>query len=297
MNNENIEKKSIWQKELNLKESLLYIGVFILFLIYIFVFIYPKFTQVKGTIGELESVNNQISEYEMQIANLPQLEKQLDNLMKEIDEKSSILENNMEDGLFLVGLSNLMKSLGVEMVNYTVEDTIPYNTFYAIPTTIEVRGDYRYIRKIMLYLEEQKNMTQILDYNMETYIEEDKPVITPVQDVENLISDKMVYWTEQGTHYHKKECPILGEATDPSFVLNGTAKESNKSTPCDVCKPYTTEVNETQVENTQPKSTGKIVGKFKFIMYSSQNPKRELDNDDYNNWQPGKKNPFTTTTR
>ena len=52
-----------------------------------------------------------------------------------------------------------------------------------------------------------------------------------------------------------------------------------------------------QLENTEPKSTGDVLAKFKFIMYSTEDAKYGLDVEDHNNWQPGKYNPFTTTTR
>lgn len=235
-NNQSIEKKSIWQKELNTKEIMICIGIFATIIAYIFVFIYPQYTNYKSYISDLEEVEEQIQDFESKISDLPQLESQLSGLKEEIEEKSKILSNDMEDGMFLVGLSNLMRKLDVKMVGYTVEDTILFDSFYAIPTSIEVRGDYNNIRKIMEYLEKQENITQILDYNMETYIEETEK--TQETEEENIVT-----------------------------------------------------------ESSEPKAEGLIVAKFKFIMYSSNNTTSKLENDDDRTWNPGKYNPFTTTTR
>jgi hypothetical protein len=87
----------------------------------------------------------------------------------------------MENGMFLIGLSNYMQSFNVTLDEYTVAEPIKYETFYAIPTTLKISGNYRYIREVMYYLEEQKNMTQILDYEMVlAEPEEVPPIITTI---------------------------------------------------------------------------------------------------------------------
>lgn len=307
LDNENAKakKESIWTKEINLKDInikdvLIYTGVIGLFVVYIGVFIYPKFVEYRSSVANLEQIQEQVTTYKNEINNLPQLQEQLASLNEELEEKGQILSKNMEDGMFLVGLSNLMSDLNVEMVSYSVDDTIPFNTFYAIPTTIEVRGNYNHIRKIMNYMEQQSNMTQILDYNMETYIEEpEETTTTETENTPEIVADSVVYWTKQGNVYHKKECSMLAELGDGEYFYSGTAEESKKPDPCEICKPYTTTASTTVDQNTEtsePKATGKIVAKFKFIMYSSNNPETMNTGED-KYWKPGKYNPFTTTTR
>lgn len=60
----------------------------------------------------------------------------------------------MQEEMFLVELSNMMSKNGIELLNYNVEPFVKYENFYVIPTTLQVRGNYRYIRKMMYYLEE-----------------------------------------------------------------------------------------------------------------------------------------------
>ena len=297
---ESVDKKSILQKDLNLKEILIITGIFGIVITYIGVFLLPKYNEYKNTAAQLKEIEQNITNYESEISTLSILKKQLSSVENEIENERKKLSYNMEDGMFLVGLSNLINSLDVDLVSYTVDDTIPYSNFYAIPTTIEVRGNYNYIRRIMSYLEEQKNTTQILDYSMETYIDEDDTQQTENQYSTEIVSDSVVYWTENGSEYHKKECDVLKEEQSNSLseILSGTAIESGKSKACEECKPYITVLASTQqVEDTEPKATGEIVAKFKFIMYSTENPKYGLGIEDYNDWQPGKYNPFTTTTR
>ena len=249
-NKENInidlnEKKSILQKELNTKEILIGLGITGLVLAYGFLSVYPKFTEYKSAKTELQTINSNISDYESKINLMPKLQDELSDLKRELAVKSDILSHDMEDGMFLIGLSKLMDDVFVDLVNYSMDEIIPYESFYAIPTTITVRGDYKHVREIMYYLESQENMTQILDYNMKTYMEE--------QMVESVTSDT---------------------TTDD-------------------------EQEEQQVEQIQesPKSEGVVEATFKFMMYSSENPTLELDNSDPNTWQPGKYNPFKTTSR
>lgn len=295
------EKRSILQKDLNLKEALIVIGIFVVIIGYVGVLIYPRYKEYRSYISQLEQIQQQITNYESEIGNLSNLEKQLTNLNNEIKVQRKKLSHNMEDGMFLVGLSNLINRLDIDLVSYTMDEIISYNSFYAIPTTIEVRGDYNHIRQVMDYLEEQKNTTQILDYNMKTYIEKTETENTQDAQIQpEIVNDSVVYWTEGGSMFHKKECSILTleHNTNLGEISHGPAEESGKSLPCEVCKPYTTlSIENQQIENTKPVAVGDIVAKFKFIMYSTENPKYGLGVEDNSNWQPGKYNPFTTTMR
>ena len=297
---ESVDKKSILQKDLSLKEILIITGIFAIIITYIGVFLLPRYNEYRNTAAQLKEIEQNIINYESEISTLSILKKQLSSVENEIENERKKLSYNMEDGMFLVGLSNLINSLDVDLVSYTVDDTIPYSNFYAIPTTIEVRGNYNYIRRIMSYLEEQKNTTQILDYSMETYIDEDDTDTqqTETQSSTEIVSDSVVYWTDSGSMYHKQVCSILNleQQSSGEAVKSGTVDESGKSSPCETCKPYTTtSASIQQVENTEPKATGDIVARFKFVMYSTENPKYGLGIEDYNDWQPGKYNPFTTT--
>lgn len=311
MNNENIEKKSILQKDLNFKETMLVLGIVGLVVVYVMVFVYPGYSEYKASLNNLKQIETQINTYQSQIDNMPTLESQLANLTEEVKAKSKMLSHNMEDGMFLIGLSKIMDGVNVDLVGYTVEDPKPYNTFYAIPTTIEVRGNYNSIREVMEYLEQQKNMTQILDYSMETYIEEEKTESTTQQNsstngtIVTNIYDK-IGWTLNGNSYHEVNCPTLLEeakAFGGSFMQ---AAPPAGYTAADDCNPVigtvtsqdSTSNESASGETTEsPKSKGDIVANFKFIMYSSENPNIELKNDDFTTWKPGKWNPFKTTTR
>lgn len=312
-NKEKKMKQSILQKELNPKEILAVLGVCGAVFAYGYLFVYPKYTEYKLSVDNLSMIKTDIATFEGKISQFPVKQETLDSLKREINVKSKIISYNMEDGMFLIGLTKLMNQVDVSLVEYTMEDVVPYDTFYAIPTTLSVRGDYRHIREVMYYLEEQKNMTQILDFSMDEYIPEETSLQVNSGDTNNittaLVPDSIVYWTNEGSAYHKEVCSVLdSEKHDDSVqVLSGTSLQSEKGAACQVCKPYTlsTVSNNIQgsgqspstTEQKKPKSNGIIEAKFKFMMYSAEDPTLELNNDDSSKWKPGKYNPFTTTTR
>lgn len=297
------EKKSILQKELSAKEALAVIGVFGAILVYGYLFIYPQYTQYKENVNNLNSVEAKITDYEGKMSQMPEKEKTLDNLKNEIKVKGKMLAHNMEDGMFLIGLSDLMSKVNVNLVDYSMDEVIPYDTFYAIPTSITVRGKYNNVKEIMYYMENQKNMTQILDYSMDVYIPKEKKTehINHVNNETTITPDATVYWTPQGKEYHKEDCVVFKaeKITNGNGFSSGTADQSKKLGPDENCKPYTVNKPEEQEnkEPEKPKSTGVVEATFKFMMYSSENPIMELNNSDASKWKPGKFNPFTTTSR
>ena len=298
MNKEKKDKQSILQKELNTKEMLVVLGIFGAIFIYGFLFVSPRYTDYKISVNNLKDIETKVADYESKINEMPIKEKRLDSLNREIKVKSRMLSHNMEDGMFLIGLSNLMDDVSVDLIDYSVEELIPYETFYAIPTTISVRGDYRHIREIMYYMEEQKNITQILDYNMETYISEETKEDTTNNNTTSVVPDSTVYWTTSGAAYHKDNCKILEaeKSANEGNMSSGAPSLSGKTAACQVCKPYTVnQVNNNSQETEKPKSNGIIEATFRFMMYSSDNPILELDNDNPNEWKPGKYNPFEDT--
>lgn len=298
MSKDKQDKRNILQKELSTKEILVVLGICGTFFAYGYFFIYPKYSEYKSVSNNLQNIELEINKYENSINEMPIKTSQLEDLEREIKVKSRILSYNMEDGMFLIGLSKLMNDLDVELIEYSMEEVVQYNNFNAIPTKIALRGDYKHIREIMYYLEEQKNMTQVLDYNMEVYIPEK---INEQSNTTTIVPDSVVYWTNEGNAYHRYGCEIFKSEVGMNIekILSGKTSESNKGAACQVCKPYTVnQVNNTlQGENEKPKSTGLVEAEFKFIMYSSENPRLELENDDSSKWKPGKYNPFKTTTR
>jgi Tfp pilus assembly protein PilO len=158
--------KDILKKDISLKNILIIVLISMIIGIYIYNVLYPQYQKYISTKENIKSVQNEITTYKQSINNIDNLRAELANVNSQLKAKSSKLSYEMNDGMFLIGLSNNMGKFGVNLVDYTIDEPIKYTTFYAIPTTIKVEGDYRKIREIMYYLEEQKNMTQILDFNM-----------------------------------------------------------------------------------------------------------------------------------
>lgn len=290
------ENKSILKKELNIKEILVVISVFIVFLGYIFLFIYPEYSELKQAKVSLKFLQNKRVDLQEKIDEMSMLEKKLTNLESELEIKSKILEYDIQDGMFLIGLSKLMNEVNVELIEYSVDEIKEYDNFYALPATIQIRGDYQNIGKIIYYLEDQENMTQVLNFDIKTYEEEKNE--NKSTEVSEVVPDSIVYWTNSGITYHKKDCPMLQlESTQSGEeIQSGSVDESGKRTPDENCKPYAVVDTNTDTENAL-KSSGIVTATFNFISYSSQNPSLEFNNDNPTTWTPGKYNPFKTTSR
>lgn len=158
--------KDILNQELSLKNILIIVTVFLALFIYVYILLYPKYIEYKSTKDNLNNVEMELNSYRQRAMDIPRLRDELANVNSQLYTKSRRLSYDMEDGMFLIGLSNELSDYNVDLDSYNVDEIKKYDTFYAIPITLKISGNYRNIREVMYYLEEQKNMTQILDYEM-----------------------------------------------------------------------------------------------------------------------------------
>lgn len=285
------EKKSIWQtdikdlfkfgnsrNELGASGVLIIIGIILFLGVYGYFIIYPKFTEFVSSKSNLESAVDELNKYEKELEALPIKQDQLDNLTREARIKGQQLSHDMEDGLFLIGLDKFIRSLDIRLLNYQISDSIDYTNFYAIPMSLNVEGDYRRVRELIYYLEEQKNITQVMDYNMSAKMTESKKEIT-----------KRVYWTRGDSNYHlDKNCTKMIEGN----VLYGTSTQSGGRNPDPDCVGDIS--NTIDVEVTS-KAKGDVTANINFIVYSSDKDMIKLETDNPSSWKPGKYNPFQDT--
>ncbi len=179
-----MDKKNILQMDIkdlfksdmkiNPKNVLILVSILFGIVVYGYLMLYPKYNEYKKVSDELEFKNQQLEKDKIELDKRPQLKEELAHLSLELNSKSKRLSYDMQDGMFLVGLSNIMKKYGINLLDYTIEEYIPYEKFYAVPINLKIQGNYRYIREIMYYLEEQKDVTQIQNFTMQTYIPEVK---------------------------------------------------------------------------------------------------------------------------
>ena len=296
------DKKGILQRDLSKKEILIGLSSLLVFLIYIFVFMYPKYSQFKQANDTLKDFNYKKVEIQKKINTFDTKKEKVKQLEKELESKSRVLNCNIEDGMFLIGLSKAIKNQEVELVDYTVNAVSKYDNFYMLPITIQLRGNYEKVKRIIHYLENQDNMTQILDFDIQTYEEKQKEESTDKENTnKTIVPDSIVYFTNSGIVYHKKDCPMLqleagqtGEAIQEAEVDKCSKVAADEN-----CKPYTVIEEDKVSGETQekPKSEGDVLVTLNFVSYSSKNANLEFNNDDPTTWKPGKFNPFKTTSR
>lgn len=271
-------KVDILKKDIDAKGVLVALGVCGLIGLYGYFIVYPKFNEYKAVADNLDKSKGELIEYRQELEKLPALKDEYEALEEEADEKSKKLNHDMEDGLFLIGLDKTIATLGLTLKDYTIDEIDKYEKFYAIPMSINVEGDYIKIRELIYFLENQKNITQVMDYNMSTKITE--------STIENA---KRVYWTRGDSNYHlDKNCPnmLKGE------IFWNTAKLSGGRKPDTKCVGDVSNTVDVEVKSS---AYGDVYANIKFIVYSSENNVLQLDTDNPGEWTPGKYNPFQDT--
>lgn len=193
-----MDKKNILQMDIkdlfkgnikvNPKNVIILVVILLGLISYGYFILYPKYIKFSQVSNDLDNANMQLTKDEDELGEIPKLKDELHNISEEVDVKSKKLSHDMQDGMFLVGLSNIMNKYNVDLIDYNVDKMIKFENFNAIPATLKVRGNYRYIREIMYYLEEQKNVTQIQNFNMESYIKNENINFNDVDSSNNNLN-------------------------------------------------------------------------------------------------------------
>lgn len=274
-------KRDILKKDVSPKAAFISIAVLCGIGLYGYFMVYPKYIEYKSTATNLESVQDELLQYQQRMDEIPSLEEKLSALTKEAKIKSQRLSHDMEDGLFLIGLDKMINELEITLKNYKIDEIVDYDKFYAIPMSIDIEGDYRRVRELIYFLEEQKNVTQVMDFSMNTKMTETKKEVS-----------KTVYWTDGDEHYHlDQSCTNIAEGEK---ISKGTIEkaESAGKTPDSYCIGDIADTIDVEVTSV---ANGDILASIKFIVYSSDKDIIKLETDKPENWKPGKYNPFKDT--
>ena len=76
---------------------------------------YPKYTEYKSTVSNLEAAQGELLQYKQRMDEIPLLEEKLSDLTREAKVKSKKLSHDMEDGLFLIGLDKMINDLEITL--------------------------------------------------------------------------------------------------------------------------------------------------------------------------------------
>lgn len=274
-------KSDILKQDISPKMVLILIGILCIVGLYGYFIIYPKYTEYKSTVSNLETAQGELLQYQQRMDEIPLLQEKLSALTREAKIKSKKLSHDMEDGLFLIGLDKMINELEITLKNYKIDEIVNYDKFYAIPMSIDVEGDYRRVRELIYFLEEQKNVTQVMDYSMNAKMTETKKEVS-----------KTVYWTDGDEHYHlDQSCTNIEEGEK---ISKGTIEKAEAvgKTPDSYCVGDIADTIDVEVTST---AKGDISASIKFIVYSSDKDIIKLETDNPETWKPGKYNPFQDT--
>lgn len=86
---------------------------------------------------------------------------QLKSIEDEIVASKSKLKFSMDDGLFIIKLGNELKKNNVLLNIFQPKEIVKNNNFLTLPINIGIRGDYRDVKKILVYLENNSNHTEV----------------------------------------------------------------------------------------------------------------------------------------
>jgi Tfp pilus assembly protein PilO len=199
--------KDILKQEVNMKHVLIIVGALILFGIYTYIFLIPKYEEYKNIKVELNSAKEEFTTYQEKVTNMPSLEDKLRSTKLELNSKSTKFKHDMNHGMFLIEFDKYRRALGIDLIEYSVGDVIEYENIDAIPVEMNLRGNYKHLRDLLYYLEEQKNMTQVLDYDIQTYVQEIE------QEVKEEVKDKK----QEDNQGEKKE--DKAENSEPKKII------------------------------------------------------------------------------
>lgn len=274
-------KSDVLKQEISPKVAFMSIAIVVGIGLYGYFMVYPKYIEYKSTVTNLENVQSELLQYQQRMDEIPVLEEKLSALTKEAKIKSKKLSHDMEDGLFLIGLDKMINDLEIRLKNYKIDEIVDYDKFYAIPMSIDVEGDYRRVRELIYFLEEQKNVTQVMDYSMTTKMTETKKEVS-----------KRVYWTDVDEYYHLDQSCV--NIVEGQKISKGTIEKAGVAgkTPDSYCVGDITDTIDVEVTS---KANGNISASIKFIVYSSDKDIIKLETDNPETWKPGKYNPFQDT--
>ena len=110
-------KSDILKQDISPKMALIVIGILLTIGLYGYFIIYPKYTEYKSTVSNLEAAQGELLQYKQRMDEIPLLEEKLSDLTREAKVKSKKLSHDMEDGLFLIGLDKMIMFIFISPIN------------------------------------------------------------------------------------------------------------------------------------------------------------------------------------
>lgn len=146
------------------KLLLLILGLAIGFAVFYYLYLYlvaPQISRYQDNLTEIAELRAKITAANAEIASEKEEREQYEIVKKEWNDINKTFSNQMLDGMFLVSLGQYLREQRVVLLTYRSQKIIVQNLYLVLPLDIELSGNYFNIIKVLDFLENQSNLTEI----------------------------------------------------------------------------------------------------------------------------------------
>ncbi len=134
------------------------IGALVLYGYYLLVPVFNTYWDTQNSIRDMRVEALQIRQNEKKVAEAEEKLKQLEEERLSFAKK---LRFDMEDGLFMVKFFTQLKREGAVLNEFTPGTVAENKNYVVLPIHLSLKGEYRSIKKVMEYLENNDNHTRL----------------------------------------------------------------------------------------------------------------------------------------
>ncbi|HPX61591.1 MAG TPA: type 4a pilus biogenesis protein PilO [Deltaproteobacteria bacterium] len=103
---------------------------------------YPKYEEHKQLVTELGKLQAEIEDKSRIVANMPRLQKEFDQLNRELELALTELPNSKEIPTLLTSITSLGKNAGLDFLVFKPKSEVPKDFYAEVPVDIVIYGSY-----------------------------------------------------------------------------------------------------------------------------------------------------------
>ncbi|MDS1029394.1 type 4a pilus biogenesis protein PilO [Bacillota bacterium LX-D] len=175
--------------KLSKREKILFCIVVVsaLVALYLYRYFFPALNNYRKLETQIQKLKNNI-EVMGNARELKALEqKKLLETKQDLAQATTKFSTNLQDGLFLVRFSRKLQQENVVLDKFSPREIVTKEDIIILPIDLELNGNYLQVVKIVAFLENQENLTEIRDLKLEPEIKQDSEQGSepPLNDINN----------------------------------------------------------------------------------------------------------------